>query len=93
MLRIWRNLDWGDIGLHGLGAIGMISAPLLWWPWGLVFMVWEAWLLREAAQSNGGDLKAALLSMPSWSLQKHLEWFTPGVVVVAAIATWQVWRW
>jgi hypothetical protein len=85
-----RTLNWADIALHVAAALAMLAWPLMLGPWGLVPLVAEAWLLREAAQANSGNLIAAISSMPQWSLQKQMEWLAPTLAAAVAIAFWQV---
>lgn len=90
-MRSLAHLDWADIGLHVAAALAMLGWPLLLGVWGLVPLVAEAWLLREAAQVNSGNLFVALKSMPQWSLQKQLEWLAPTLAAAVAVGLWQVW--
>lgn len=66
----------------GGGAMAWIAAS---GPYGLVAVIAWAWLMREAAQRDPHDIIRPLLEMPSWSLQKHLEWVAPGLAAVLVI--------
>lgn len=68
-------VQWLLVMLHPVSAA--IALGLGWW-------------LRECAQANRSDLMAAIRSMPTWHLGKHLEWAAPtgGAVIAAALFSW-----
>ncbi len=85
------KLNLNRIALHFLGG-GFMAIISGGHGAGLVVAITWAWVMREAVQRDPHDILAALRTMPSWSLQAHLQWIAPGLaaalvaVIHAALA-------
>ena len=78
-----------DILLHSLAA-AIMAVIALASPLGIIFVIGFCWWLRELAQQNRSDVRAAVASMPGWSLGKQLEWVAPAAVAAAVVMGWPV---
>ena len=71
-----------DVILHILLALAMFSVMVLTpVTVAATLIVWITFLLRELAQKDPHNVIAAAKSIPTWSVQKHMEWFAPGAAV------------
>lgn len=84
-----------DVGLHCLGALGMMVPCVLastpWW----VAPAWAPfvsgfWFLREWAQSR--DDASGPKPIREWGHWKHIEWIAPAVVALGGAVGIVVWR-
>lgn len=73
---------------HGIAAIVMSVVAMLH-PAACGVVIGLMWLMRELAQRNSSDMIAAIKSMPTWSVNKHLEWLVPSFVSVLTGAMWR----
>ncbi len=82
--------------IHGfLGAVFVAVLCGLYlflgWPlWLAALFNAMGWLAREAFFDTGGDGGGDNWRMDRWTIQKHLEWITPGLAGLAVIAAFMI---